>query len=158
MSGDTSSASMVASAAAATAMKSSQDSTLSIEDTERLTASAQGPSRTHGRFALKDADDLFPGGALSVEEVGVNVCDTLENISSEPYTASHLSTTPKSLSIRDDSDLGSSQKKARTETTPRKDPPKVNWGASALPKQPKTSGGIGLGRLTKANGMCLQSC
>jgi hypothetical protein len=154
MSGETSSASVVASAAAATAMKNSQASTLSSEDMERFSAVAQGPSRTRERLALKEADDLFPRDSLSVDEIHVNVCDTLDDISNEPYTASRLSTK------RDDSDLGPSQKKARTQSASRKDPPevKVNWGASALSKKPTANEGIGIFSLTKANGMCLESC
>lgn len=157
---ETSSASMVASAAAATAMKNSQDSTLSSEDTERLKTSAEGPSRAQGRFALKDTGDLLSGDTLSVEEDCVNVCDTLGYISKEPYTASCLSTTSTHYSLSDDSDLCFPAKKARTQSTSRKDPPElqVKWGASALPKKSMTSEGTGIGRFTKANGMCLQSC
>jgi hypothetical protein len=109
---------------------------------------------------LKETADLSSADALSVEEVRVNVCDTLEDISNEPYTASRLSTSPKSLSRSDDSDLGSYQKKARIQSTTTKDPPNVNvnWGSSALPRKPATSGGIALGRLSKVNGMCLLRC
>jgi len=136
-------------------MKNWQASTLSREEMERFAAFSQGPSQTRERFSLKGADDLVFRDSLSVDEIHVNTCDTLENIADEPYTTSRSSTTRKYLSRSDDSDLGSSQKKARTQSTSRTDPSevKVNWGASASPKKATTSEGSGIARLTKANGM-----
>jgi hypothetical protein len=156
---DTSRASVVASAFAASPSRNSQDSGFSDEDLERLTASAQGPSRPAERLAWKEAGDLYPGNSPE-EKSGSNVCHILDDISEGIHNASlnensRKSTTPKSQSRTDDSDLGSSRKKARTEATP-KDSPGVNWGGPALPKQPK-SGDSRLS-LTKANGMCLQHC
>jgi hypothetical protein len=65
-------------------MKNWQASTLSREEMERFAAFSQGPSRTRERFSLKGADDLVFRDSLSVDEIHVNACDTLEDMLMSP--------------------------------------------------------------------------